>query len=80
MAVTQAQAKQAHDASVQLMAAAQALLLYTNGVINLFDAGFTVTVGGEVVPLPQTTQDRLIDVAKYQALKATLVTAFNLLP
>lgn len=80
MAVTQAQAKQAHDASFQVMQAAQAMLLYTNRVTALFDGAFTVKVGDETITLAQDVQDRLIDVAKYNALKANLVTAFNLLP
>lgn len=80
MAVTQAQAKQAHEGAIQLMTASQALLLYTNRVIGLFDSNFTVKVDDQTIPLDQATQDHLIDVAKYQALKANLVTAFNLLP
>lgn len=80
MAVTQAQAKQAHDAALELMAAAQALLLYTNGVNNLFESGFIVTIGGEPVSLPTDVHDRIIDVAKYQTLKSNLVTPFNKLP
>lgn len=80
MAVTQAQAKQAHDAALELMAAAQALLLYTNGVNNLFDSGFIVSVGGEAVVLPTDVHDRIIDVAKYQLLKSNVATPYNKLP
>lgn len=80
MAVTQAQARQAHEAAVQLLTASQTMLFYTTGVLNLFEEGFTTSVGGETFPIPQDAQDRLIDIVKYQALKANLVTAFNLLP
>lgn len=81
-AVTQAQAQQARAAATELMQAAQAMMVYASQVNALFDAGFTLTVAGstETVTIPQATQDKLIDVAKYQALKNNLVTSFNKLP
>lgn len=81
-AVTQAQAQQAQQGARELMQAAQALLIYANQVNALFNTGFTLTVAGstETVTIPQATQDKLIDVAKYNALKANLVAVFNQLP
>lgn len=81
-AVTQQQAQQARAASIVLSRASDAMFQYSNQVNYLFESNFTLQVPGttQTVTIPQSLQDQLIDIAKYNALKAALIAAYNQLP
>lgn len=80
--VTQAQAQQAKDAAAQLMQTSQTLFAYANYINAQFDNGFTLQVAQSTstFTMPTVMQNDLINIAKYNALKAALVAEFNLLP
>lgn len=80
--VTQAQVQQAKDAAFQLMQTSQQLYAYANFINAQFDSGFILQVAQSTsaFQMPAAMQSDLVNVAKYNALKAALVTEFNQLP
>lgn len=80
--MTQAQVQQARDAAFQLVQTSQQLLGYASFLNTQFSNGFTLAVANSTTtyPMPSQMQADIVDLNKYNALKAALVTEFNALP
>lgn len=80
--VTQAQVQQAQNASQQLIQTSQTLFAYASFLNAQFTNGFQISVTGSTstYSMPATMQADIVDMKKYNALKAALVAEFNALP
>lgn len=66
----------------QVRDTANELLAYANYVNDILSAGGKIEVGftGQKVDIPQATQDQLLDVGQYKALKVQMTNLLSQLP